>query len=206
MWKPNWDSPGPLIGAGVVLGAILGATLLAAFCDDPVAWADSDHRADWLGFWGGVAGGLMTLIAAAIAFGLTRRQVMMQQYELAALQEEQEARQRTVMILLLRSATMIQVDAENYLRRLKFCSDGEVVPSSHLGKLRTIEAVLGYGELWRLGIRTIEKVIDLDLRIADYNNVVTRLAVSQSEVWIEKEALTNALTSVLANSKIVGGS
>ncbi|GLK86657.1 hypothetical protein GCM10017653_47270 [Ancylobacter defluvii] len=54
----------------------LGASLLATLCDDPVKWtAAKDDRAAWLGFWGGFSGGLMTLVAAAVAWLGVQRQI-----------------------------------------------------------------------------------------------------------------------------------
>lgn len=75
MQRPKFDGPGGLIAIGVVLGTMLGASLLATFMDDPAAWANKGYRGDWLGFAGGIVGGLMTLIAAIVAWLSIERQI-----------------------------------------------------------------------------------------------------------------------------------
>lgn len=76
MWKPKLNGSLGALGAGVALGVCLGLVLLATLFDDAAKWVEaSEARAAWLGFWGGFSGGLMTLVAAAVAWISVERQI-----------------------------------------------------------------------------------------------------------------------------------
>ncbi|MCJ8143830.1 hypothetical protein MKI84_12975 [Ancylobacter sp. A5.8] len=156
--------------ACTVLGAALGASLLAALMDDPVAWANKEGRADWLGFWGAIAGGLMTLMAAALAFGLTRRQVDMQASELQSQHKDQQAQKDTLYALTANALRAIATEADEALIALDATNNGYSAPLEWAHPIRSIESIIGYREMWRLDREFVSGIISIDARIQKYED------------------------------------
>ena len=126
---------------------------------------------DWMALLGGVAGGVMTLIAAKMAFGLTRKQVDMQAVEIAGLEAEREARAELLVALLTSAASTIQAKAQNNLARIPNEPDEPFI----VDPLRLLQENIGFSEAWRLPEDIILNIVRLDIAVGAANDRLRHL-------------------------------
>lgn len=154
------------------MALMLTATALVVMTgvDGPIMAAMTDAKpADWLGFAGGLVGGLMTILAAAIAFGLTRRQVNMQAEELRAFADERVGRSLTLLSVVSYANDEIGRTIQSTMDTVSKYTQAEMPHSLIRSTLPTFFSVMGYSELWRLPKPIAGSVLRVDSTIQAFN-------------------------------------
>ncbi len=151
---------------------------------------------------GGLLGGGMTLIAAIVAFGLTQQQVQMQAEELHVMKAERSDRAKAVATILMRSVAIARAEAENNLTEI--ATNADLIDPSSMFQIKTIEAAMGFGELWRMGDEIVVTTLDLDILIVGFNGFInhppgSRLVMRERAVTI-LEGIKDYATEIVEKS------